>query len=161
MGKNKNVKITTCKPQDKDEWIALNREFMAYEIQDAEFWNNTDSNSDENFSYTFEETLQNTELITLFMIKEEEETIGFINLMTIFSVWSHGKALILDDLYIKEAFRGRGFGKVVMQYIEEYGRKQGFKRLQFQSEYTNPDAHKFYSKLGYLSESMKFYVKYL
>lgn len=153
--------ITLCNLQDKQEWILLNREFMEYEIQDADFWNNTDSNSDKRFDMTFDEALQSPELITLFMVKKEEKVIGFANLMTIFSIWSHGKALILDDLYIKEEFRGNGVGRFVMQYIEQYGKDHGFKRLQFQSEYSNPEAHKFYSKLGYISESMSFYVKYL
>jgi diamine N-acetyltransferase len=156
-----HLTIRICNSEDKKEWILLNREFMAYEIQDAVFWNNTDSNADERFTLTFDEALQNPELITLLLIEKEEEVIGFANLMTIFSVWSHGKALILDDLYIKEPFRGSGIGRIVMQYIEQYGEGNGFKRLQFQSEHTNPEAHKFYSKLGYTSESMNFYVKYL
>lgn len=161
MKKMNHLTITVCNSHDKKEWILLNREFMAYEIQDAGFWNNTDSNSDERFALTFDEALQNPDLITLLMIKKEEKVIGFANLMTIFSVWSHGKALILDDLYIKEEFRGDGNGRIAMHNIEQYGKEHGFKRLQFQSEYSNPEAHKFYSKLGYTSESMNFYVKYL
>lgn len=156
-----DITVETCKLEDKQAWILLNREFMAYEIKDAEFWNNTDSNSDERFSLTFDEALKNTDLIILFMIKKKEKIIGFANLMIIFSVWSHGKSLILDDLYIKEEFRGNGIGRSIMQYIEQYAKEHGFKRLQFQSEYTNTEAHKFYCKLGYTSESMNFYVKYL
>lgn len=156
-----HLTIRICNSEDKKEWILLNREFMKYEIQDAQFWNNTEATSDEKFSLTFEEALQNPELITLLLIQKEQEVIGFANMMTIFSVWSHGKALILDDLYIKEPFRGIGIGRIVMQYIEQFGKEHGFKRLQFQSEHTNPEAHSFYSKLGYTSETMNFYVKYL
>ncbi|QAT42613.1 GNAT family N-acetyltransferase [Aminipila luticellarii] len=155
------LNIRVCEEQDKEQWISLNREFMAYEIQDAEFWNNTASNSDENFAQTFKEAFHHPELITLLMIEKEDGAIGFANVMTLFSVWSHGKALCLDDLYIKKEYRGNGVGRRVMKYIEEYGREHGFKRLQFQSEFTNPEAHKFYSKLGYTSESMNFYVRYL
>lgn len=156
-----SLTIRFCRPQDKKEWILLNREFMAYEIKDEEFWNNTDSNSDQRFASTFDEALHHPELITLLLIEKEKKVIGFANLMTIFSVWSHGKALILDDLYINEEFRGNGIGRSVMQFIENYGRENGCKRLQFQSEYTNPEAHKFYEQLGYVSESMHFYVKYI
>ena len=35
------------------------------------------------------------------MIEEDGEVIGFANLMTIFSVWSEGYALVIDDLYIR------------------------------------------------------------
>lgn len=161
MEDKNSLTISICKPEDKKLWISLNREFMSYEIKDTDFWNNTDSNSDERFALTFDEALQHPELITLLMIKKDEEVIGFANLMFIFSVWSHGKALILDDLYIKEAFRGNGIGRFVMQFIETYGRERGCKRVQFQSEYTNPEAYNFYKHLGYVSESMYFYVKYI
>lgn len=161
MEKINSLTIRICNPEDKKEWISLNREFMSYEIKDTDFWNNTDSNSDERFALTFDEALQHPELITLLLIEKEKTVIGFANLMNIFSVWSHGKALVLDDLYIKEEFRGNGVGRFVMQSIETYGRQHGCKRLQFQSEYTNPEANKFYDRLGYVSESMYFYVKYL
>ncbi|MHC1721666.1 MAG: GNAT family N-acetyltransferase [Aminipila sp.] len=161
MEKMNSLTLRICNSKDKKEWILLNREFMAYEIKDEDFWNNTDSNSDEQFSLTFDEALQHPELITLLLIEKEQQVIGFANLMFIFSIWSHGKALILDDLYIKEEFRGNGIGRFVMQSLETYAREQGCKRLQFQSEYTNSEAHKFYNKLGYVSESMYFYVKYL
>nr|WP_315023263.1 GNAT family N-acetyltransferase [uncultured Aminipila sp.] len=161
MEKINSLTIRICSSKDKKEWILLNREFMAYEIKDEDFWNNTDSNSDERFALTFDEALQHPELITLLLIEKEKKVIGFANLMTIFSVWSHGKALILDDLYINQEFRGNGIGRFVMQFIETYAREHGCKRLQFQSEYTNPEAHRFYDQLGYVSESMYFYVKYI
>lgn len=161
MDNSNSLTIRICKLEDKKEWISLNREFMSYEIKDTDFWNNTDSNSDERFALTFDEALQHPELITLLLIEKDQKVIGFANLMFIFSVWSHGKGLILDDLYIKEAFRGNGIGRFVMQFIENYGRESGCKRLQFQSEYTNPEAYKFYNQLGYVSESMYFYVKYI
>ncbi|WP_312354998.1 GNAT family N-acetyltransferase [Aminipila sp.] len=158
---NTSLIIRPCSINDKEAWIELNREFMAYEIQDADFWNNTASNSYDRFSLTFDEALNHQEWITLLILEQEHQIMGFANLMTIYSVWSHGKALILDDLYIKQEARGKGIGRVMMEYIETLGKEKGYKRLQFQSEDSNPDAHRFYTKLGYASEAMKFYVKYL
>ncbi len=134
---------------------------MSFEIQDDVFWNNAGESSHEMFSSTFDEALKNQDLIKLLIVEKDGEAIGFANLLTIFSVWSHGKALILDDLYIKENMRGQGIGRDIMKYIERYGNEQGVKRLQFQSEKTNPEAHNFYTHLGYKSEIMNFYVKYL
>ena len=73
---------------------------MCFEIQDDSLWNNTKKTPDYAFQHTFQEALQTPELITLFLMEEDEVPIGFANLMTIYSVWTHGKALILDDLYI-------------------------------------------------------------
>ena len=42
----------------------------------------------------------------------------------------------------------------------EVAAERGYKRLQFQSEATNPNAMEFYVSLGYSPADMKFYVKY-
>ena len=72
-----------------------------------------------------------------------------------------GKVLVLDDLYIREAFRGKGHGKEVIEYLLNYARDKGYKRLQFQSEFTNTGAAAFYRSIGFSSVEMHFYVKYL
>ena len=143
---------------DREIWIKLNREFMAEEIQDADLWNNTGETGDDQFTETFR---QAEDLIRLILFEEDGRTIGFANLLIIFSVWSHGKALIIDDLYITKENRGKGFGRSALEQVEEYARQIGCKRLQFQSELTNPNAMEFYKAVGYTPADMKFYVKYL
>ena len=154
------MKIRLCRPGDEKDWIALNREFMDFEIQEDSPWNDTEKTSDDVFKNTFKAALQNSELITLLIFEESETPVGFANLMTIFSVWANGKALILDDLYIKEDHRGKGYGEEAMAFIESYARENGYKRLQFQSEPSNPGAKKFYESLGFTAADMCFYVKY-
>ena len=146
---------------DREIWIKLNREFMAEEIQDADLWNNTGETDDEQFGNTFKKARAYDDMIRLMLFEADSQVIGFANLLIIFSVWSHGKALIIDDLYITKENRGKGFGRSALEQIEEYARQIGCKRLQFQSELTNPDAMEFYKAVGYTPADMKFYVKYL
>jgi len=155
------MNIRLCNPGDEENWIALNREFMCFEITENSPWNDTEKASDHIFQNTFKGAIQNPELITLLIMEDNEIPIGFANLMTIYSVWSHGKALILDDLFIKKDYQGKGYGKKAMKYIEDYAIKNHYKRLQFQSETTNPKAKEFYSSLGYAATDMYFYVKHL
>ncbi|MDO5415088.1 MAG: GNAT family N-acetyltransferase [Bacillota bacterium] len=149
-----------CDINDKDCWIAMNREFMAEEIQDDSLWNSTGQTDDEQFSHTFEEALESDDLISLLIFEEDGVPVGFANLMTIYSVWAHGKALILDDLYLRPDVRGKGYGKQALGYIDKFAAERGYKRLQFQSEATNPNAMEFYVSQGYSPADMKFYVKY-
>ena len=149
-----------CDIDDKDCWIAMNREFMAEEIQDDSLWNSTGQADDEQFLHTFEEALESDDLISLLIFEEDGVPVGFANLMTIYSVWAHGKALILDDLYLRPDVRGKGYGKQALGYIEKFAAERGYKRLQFQSEATNPNAMEFYVSQGYSPADMKFYVKY-
>lgn len=150
-----------CSLKDEKLWIQLNREFMAYEIEDDELWNGTGSVEDEKFSMTFKAAIKSPELIDMLIFEEEDKPIGFANLMLIFSVWAHGKALVLDDLFIRESFRGKGYGKKIMEFIEQVAEEKGCGRIQFQSEETNPGAKKFYEAVGYTPIHMYFYVKYL
>ena len=85
---------------DREIWIKLNREFMAEEIQDADLWNNTGETGDEQFAETFRWARASEDMIRLMLFEEKGKVIGFANLLFIFSVWSHGMALIIDDLYI-------------------------------------------------------------
>lgn len=145
---------------DMRAWISLNREFMAYELADSGFWNNVNERPDSEFETVFKEALGKPEHISIFIIEEDGEAIGFANLLTIFSVWAGGTALIVDDLFLKEEHRGNGFGRRTMEFIEEYAKDRGYKRIQFQSELSNPEACEFYKALGYESESMNFYIKH-
>ena len=149
-----------CDINDKVCWIDMNREFMAEEIQDDSLWNSTGQADDDQFSHTFEEALESDDLISLLIFEEDGVPVGFANLMTIYSVWAHGKALILDDLYLRPDVRGKGYGKQALEYIEQFAAERGYKRLQFQSEATNANAMEFYVSLGYSPADMKFYVKY-
>ena len=150
-----------CGKQDEKCWISMNREFMSEEIQDGDLWNDTGKTNDEQFHKTFNGALKSSELISLMIFEEDGKPVGFANLMTIYSVWAHGKALVLDDLYLKQSARGKGYGKKALEYIEQFAIERGCKRLQFQSEITNPNAMEFYISQGYSPADMKFYVKYL
>ena len=165
--------------EDVQDWVQMNREFMDFEIKDEELWNrkkdaghgaagtgfaaadDPDSCSESGeLSKVFLEALNRPEQINLVMIEKDGKTVGFANLMTIFSVWAKGEALIIDDLYIREAYRGKGLGATAMKEIEDYAREAGFKRLQFCSEETNPEAKNFYVHLGYKPAGMSFYARY-
>lgn len=153
-------KCRTCKKEDRFVWIKLNRAFMDEEIQDEDLWNNTQEVSQERFEKTFEEAMGLPEMIDLLLFEAEGEVIGFANLLTIFSVWTHGKSMVLDDLYIKPEARGKGYGKAALWQIEEFAKAKGCQRIQFQSEVTNPNAREFYKAAGYVPSDMYFYVKY-
>lgn len=149
-----------CNNKDYEIWIKLNKAFMHEEIQDDTLWNNTNQESEDRFYNTFSEALNSEELINMLIFEENGKPVGFANLMTIFSVWSHGRAIILDDLYIIPEARGKGYGKKSLKFVEEFAKERKYKRLQFQSEETNANAKGFYSAMGYMPTDMKFYVKY-
>ena len=155
------LRYRLCNEKDCTVWIKMNRDFMKEEINDNEFWNEADRISDGEFRKVFLAGLNSPEQVRFIMFEEDEEPVGFANLMTAFSVWSHGKTMIVDDFYFKAGMRGRGYGRRGMEMIEEYAKAEGCKRLQLLAALTNENAMDFYKAIGYQSTDMKFYVKYL
>lgn len=152
--------VRECKESDLRAWTDMNLEFMTEEIQDEELWNNVGKTSPEEFVKIFEEGRKRPEQIRFVIFEEDGKAVGFANLMLIFSVWSKGTAMILDDLYIRPAYRGKGYGRNALTCIENLAEEIGCKRLQFQSEETNPGARAFYKTMGYQPADMYFYIKY-
>lgn len=150
-----------CEKEDEQTWIALNREFMDYEIRDEELWGETNRATDTRFAKTFREAMEEPEMVTLIIIEENGEALGLINLVTIYSIWAHGKAMIIDDLYIRDKYQGEGMGKAAMDFVEKFAKERNCTRLQFMSEKSNPRARAFYQNLGYIPTEMNFYVKHL
>ena len=91
---------------------------------------------------------------------EDGKEVGFALFFQNFSTFLGRSGLYLEDLYVLPEFRGKGYGKKALEYIEEFAANRGCKRLQFQSEVTNPNAMEFYISQGYSPADMKFYVKY-
>ncbi len=154
------LRYRLCNAKDCSVWIKMNRAFMREEINGNKLWNNADHISDGDFRGVFMDGLEATEQVSFMMFEEDDEPVGFANLMLVYSVWSHGQAMIVDDLYFTPGNRGQGYGRRAMELIEEYAMSKGCRRIQFQAEPTNPDAVEFYKAIGYQPADMKFYVKY-
>ena len=154
------LRYRICDQRDCSIWVELNRAFMREEINDNEFWNEADKLTTTEFRDLYMEGLKASDHVKFILFEEDEEPIGFANLMLSFSVWSHGKLMIVDDFYFKPGERGRGNGKAAMEMIEEYARELGCKRIQLHA-LAAMDAAKFYEAIGYMQDDVKFCVKYL
>ena len=147
--------LRLCKQQDKEAWIKLNRAFMLYEYQEENAWENPlNSNLEEDFHPAMESD-------ALLFLLEEEDVIGFMNVQVFYSIWAHGKVLFLDDFFIKDRYRRKGYGEKALKELEDYGRKHGYKRIQLLSEKTNPAAGKFYRRNQYKEQELSLFIKYL
>lgn len=56
--------------------------------------------------------------------------------------------LWLEDLYVDEAYRGRGIGKALIQEVIEIARKKGYARVDWTVLDWNVNAVEFYESLG-------------
>ena len=155
------LRFRECNERDCTAWIKLNRAFMSEEINDNEFWHKADRISDAEFRDVFLEGLKARDQVRFIIFEEDEEPVGFANLVLFFSVWGHGQCMIIDDFFFKRGSRGQGRGRAGMHMVEEYARSLGCKRLQLLSAPSNPGSLEFYKAIGYNPADMNFYIKYL
>lgn len=150
--------IRKCRLEDKKDWVRLNKQFIEYEYKDENVWNSPLKFG--NLEEDFELILNDTSTI-LFAIIEKEKMIGFMNIQCFYSVWSHGKVFFLDDFFIEENFRGKGYGENALKDLQEYAKKIGIKRIQLMAENTNPKAIEFYRKHKFNEQEIHLFLKYL
>ncbi len=79
--------------------------------------------------------------------KPDGEIIGFALFYFVYYTWV-GKSLYLDDLYVKEAYRGQKIGSKLLDKVIETGRENNCKRIRWQVLNWNKPAIDFYKKLG-------------
>lgn len=154
------VKVRECTSFDKDMWIELNKEFMEYEANDSDVWNYINRISDRELGEVFDDAMQSKEQILLLMIELDGYSVGFVNVLRGFSIWSRGKMLTIDDMYIRDEYRDQGLGTEAMRYIEDFAKENGYKRVQALGNKTNKKSNTFYVAKGYMSTDMNLFVKY-
>ena len=150
--------IRKCRLEDKKDWVKLNKQFIEYEYKGENVWNSPLKFG--NLEEDFELILNDTSTI-LFAIIEEEKMIGFMNIQCFYSIWSHGKVFFLDDFFIEENFRRKGYGEKALKDLQKYAKKSGIKRIQLMAENTNPRAIKFYRKHKFNEQEIHLFLKYL
>lgn len=156
--------IRLADKHDKENWIKLNYEFIDYEYEDENVWQDPKARGDigEIFDCLMDESqTSNMTLMVDISLENEIKSIGFMNIVCFYSVWAHGMVWFLDDFFITEEYRSRGLGSMAMKQLENMARQEGIIRIQLFSEKTNPRALAFYRKLGYDSQYIDFNCKYL
>jgi len=95
------------------------------------------------------ELFSNPELGEVSFIEVAGVTIGYAIVTFGFILEFGGRQLILDEFYVRPAFRGQGFGREALQRIESVARARGFKVLRLEVTRANQQAIALYEKAGF------------
>jgi GNAT superfamily N-acetyltransferase len=76
------------------------------------------------------------------------EVVGFALWYVTFSTWKGVAGLWLEDLFVRPAARGHGFGKALLQALAEVCVERGYARFEWWVLDWNVDAQGFYRSLG-------------
>ncbi|MCF8298362.1 MAG: GNAT family N-acetyltransferase [Saprospiraceae bacterium] len=78
---------------------------------------------------------------------ETKEIVGFAMFNIAYYTWI-GKSLYLDDLYVKESYRGNKIGSRLLEKIFEVAKEENCKRVRWQVLNWNAPALEMYKKLN-------------
>ena len=86
-------------------------------------------------------------LFTCFVAEADNEIVGAALIYYRFSTWK-GRTLHLEDLIVKEEFRGKGFGEALYIEVMKFAYDQGLKRVAWDVLDWNTGAIRFYERSG-------------
>ena len=78
----------------------------------------------------------------------DEEVIGFALFFHNFSTFMGRSGIYLEDLFVKESYRGKGYGKKILQFLAKLALERNCGRLEWSVLDWNLEAIDFYKSLG-------------
>lgn len=89
----------------------------------------------------------------LFVAKQGEQYVGFVQLYPTFSSVAMKDAFILNDLFVINDFRQKGVGKELMKKAFSFANDKGTRFICLETATSNIKAQKLYEKMGMTSDS--------
>ncbi len=85
----------------------------------------------------------------LWLITLKDKPIGYMALTFGYSLEYHGRDAFLDEIYIQQAYREKGYGTKAISHMEQECRSLGIHALHLEVERENKTAQNFYHKMGF------------
>jgi GNAT superfamily N-acetyltransferase len=131
-----NIIIRKATEEDFPAILSLIRDLASFE------------NAPEKVTNTVEQMKEEKELFHCFVAETKtKEIVGMALYFFAYYTWV-GKALYLDDLYIKESFRKNKIGSALLRKIFEIANTENCKRVRWQVLNWNKTAIQMYNKSG-------------
>ncbi len=83
------------------------------------------------------------------IIEEDENVIGFVIINL--SYWTFGKQALIEEIVIDEDRQGKGYGKKLMKYADDYLKNLGVKSLMLWGR-KDAGAYNFHLKNGFIED---------
>ena len=144
--------IGLAKTEDVERMMPLVREFYVYERLKLD---------EARYRELALQLIENDGLGRLLVIELDGELIGYAVIGFGFSLEFGGRDALLDEFYLRGAFRGRGIGSALLQSVEELCRAKGILAIHLEADYVNARVHEFYKRVGYRDHERHLMTKWI
>ena len=103
----------------------------------------------------FEEFISNENLGKSYLIYNDLEIVGYAIMTFIFSFEYKGRMAFFEELFIHESARGKGIGKLAIDFVKQEAEKANVKMMYLEVENHNEIAQKLYLANDFLIHNRK------
>ena len=93
------------------------------------------------------------------IISDGDIPVGYIVLTLGYSLEFYGRDAFIDEFFLQESYRGRGWGRKAMEVVEEHARSQGVRSIHLEVVRANRNAFEVYRKLGFADRQHQLMTK--
>jgi len=94
-------------------------------------------------------------------ILDGASAVGYIVLCFGYSLEWLGRDAFVDEFYLREEYRGRGWGRATMDFVEDQARTEGIRALHLEVVRQNAPALELYRRLDFREHESTFLSKYI
>jgi ribosomal protein S18 acetylase RimI-like enzyme len=105
--------------------------------------------------------LNNPDLAQIYLIFRGGELAGYFALTFCFSLEFHGRFALLDEIYLREAYRRQKLGKAVVVFAEDLCRKAGIEAVRLEVGRENLGAQSLYRAAGFKEDERNLMTKWI
>jgi ribosomal protein S18 acetylase RimI-like enzyme len=95
------------------------------------------------------------------LIVRDDEYVGYVVLTVSFSFEYRGYDAFIDELYIAKEYRGRGIGRLAMEFVETAAAELGVNAIHLEVTHGNVPAIGLYRRAGYAGNQRHLMTKWL
>lgn len=91
----------------------------------------------------------------LFVLRVDGSVAGMANALLTVSTAEGRRVVLLEDLIVGAAWRGRGYGRALVDHVVAWARAEGMPRVTLLADRDNAAALAFYQRLGFAFSAMR------
>jgi GNAT superfamily N-acetyltransferase len=95
------------------------------------------------------ELIQHPDLGRIWMIYLDGQAIGYLAAAHGFSLEFFGRGIVIDELFVAEAYRSQGIGRQAIEFVEDFARGQNLHSLTLDVDIANTRGQRFYQERGF------------
>ena len=137
---------------DADLLLAMMREYYTYD------------------GHAFDEPRARVALLTFlrepsfgraWLICDQQTAVGYVVLTFGYSLEYLGRDAFIDELYLRESHRGRGWGRKTLDFVEEQARSSDVRSIHLEVVRRNDTAKEVYRRAGYVDHEHFLMTKWI